>query len=60
MTSFYAISKRDGVDIDHFYNAETWGHAKAFAVKMGYTLIGQERSLDEMMADLTTGDARLH
>ncbi|MEK0326478.1 MAG: hypothetical protein QQN63_12330 [Nitrosopumilus sp.] len=60
MISFYAVSKTDGVDIDHFFNAKTWNDAKSFADKMGYKLVGQEQSIDEMLIELTTVNPRLH
>ena len=60
MISFYAVSKTDGVDIDHFYNAKSWNDAKAFSEKMGYKLVGQEQSLDEMLIEWTMPNPRQH
>ena len=60
MTSFYAISKTGDIDIDHFFNAETWNDAQSFADKMGYKLVGQEQSVDEMMVELTMVNPRWH
>ena len=50
MINFYAQSESDGIQFDHYFNADSFDKAQKIAKKHGWALIGQEDVADEICA----------
>ncbi len=60
--NYIAESKTDDIEFDHYFNADSWDHALIIAKKMGWKLVSQEESKEEVcaMIEMMMVRPRLH